>query len=501
MVITSEVHDYSLLLTLSVLISPSLSPTGFTVLGSSSPDLRGKNFVFAFPPNLNPNDNVFQLVLTPCDISVTRTIVNISTPSHQLNYFSTHILMTSYHNGRSTPGVYDDGLTVILPKEIAEDRDEFFIDGTILVTSDNDITVVAVSGQTRTLATFPVIPTVSLGYEYVIVTYANPRQPNTLPAEFVISSIHHNKTQVRIQLTGDALPSTDWSMQYSASEEFTIDLFSYDSVLFRSSEGLTGSRIWSDQPISVVSGSACIFIPKDVLACDHIVEHLPPVNRWGRRYIIPPFLGRRSGYVYRVVAARHSTRVTYTDVESSTVTLDEGEYLERNVDTGDASLIVADKPVLVAQYSKGNFTDGAGDPAMVLITPVEQYVTEVTFTNFNVSAYSVANEYLSIITLCDDVDKILLNGSPLIDSVDSSVSLTLDDFCMLRKQLSIHMIHTISTGNEDGGAVSQARFAAFQYGFGIRVAYAHPVGFGLRELTCLDEHGEEESCKPPGKLR
>ena len=453
-------------------------------IAASSQDLRGKNFVFAFPPNLYPEDNMFQLVLTP-SIQDDRTIVNISTPSHDSAYFSTHVISDT------------ESLTVTLPDDIASEREDFFIHGTIVISSDNYIYVVAVSAQTKTMATFPIIPTTSLGKEYVIVSYVNEEDKNGLPAEFVISSLGEN-THVTIQLTGSTLPSNDWTTQYPTTEQVQLDLFAYDSLLFRSAQGLTGTHIWSDKPLSIVSGNACTFVPSDYLACDHIVEHLPPVDRWGRRYIIPPFLGRQSGYIYRVVAARDSTQVTYTDEEVNTVTINSGGFLERDISTDNISMISANKPVIVAQYSKGNFTDGTGDPAMIIITPIEQYVHGVSFTNFNVSLHNVDKEYLTVITYCDNLDDLRLNGSPFEISAESLTRFeATPEYCILRKELWAEGIHRISSENVD------TKFAAFQYGFGTRIAYAHPVAFGLNKLTCkgYDVYGgvKEVECNFQGK--
>ncbi|XP_072042175.1 IgGFc-binding protein-like [Amphiura filiformis] len=453
-------------------------------IAERSEDLCGKNFVFAFPPNLHPSSNEFQVVLTSCS-SASRTTVNISTPSHDIQYFSTQFISNS------------ESLTVTLPGEIADEREVFFIHGTVLISSDHDITVVAVSGQKRTMASFPIIPTTSLGQEYVVITYVNEVESTGLPAEFAISSLSEN-THVTIQLSNDALPSNDWSVQYSADEQVELDLFSYDSVLFRSAEGLTGTQIRSDKPISVVAGSACIFVPNDLLACDHIVEHIPPVNRWGSRYIVPPFMGRQSGYVYRVVAARDETRITYQDKESRTIVIDKGEFIERNIEEDYTSLVTADKPILVAQFAKGNFTDGIGDPAMLIVTPIEQYVSQVAFSTFNVSAHDIENEYLTVITLCDHLDNLRLNGMSLEVSDGSMMRVdVLTDYCVLRRPLWTKGYHKITS-------VSLAtKFTAFQYGFGIRIAYAHPVAFGLKKITCkgYDKRGGEKEQNANHKIQ
>ena len=65
---------------------------------------------------------------------------------------------------------------------------------------------------------------------------------------------------------------------------------------------ITGYFVNSSKPITVVAGHSCAFIPdvpRRVMFCDHIVEHIPPVTELGLTHIVPPIMGRNpnAGYV------------------------------------------------------------------------------------------------------------------------------------------------------------------------------------------------------------
>jgi hypothetical protein len=62
--------------------------------------------------------------------------------------------------------------------------------------------------------------------------------------------------------------------------------------------------------------------------------------------------------------------------------LNAGQFLEINLSA--QTYVESDKPILVAQYAKGSQCSGnPGDPDMILITSLEQFLPSYTFTTFN----------------------------------------------------------------------------------------------------------------------
>lgn len=160
---------------------------------------------------------------------------------------------------------------------------------------------------------------------------------------------------------------------------------------------LTGTRISSNDghPVGVFSGHECANIPADVYACDHLEEQMPGVRRWGTRFVaarVPVRVGPGDPpepSLWQIHASEDDTEVTLTaspaitGLPPSPFTLDAGEVAEFMVggapgDPGDF-LVDATRPIAVANYmtSQDNISlpGKTGDPAMLLLSPVEQYLS------------------------------------------------------------------------------------------------------------------------------
>lgn len=136
--------------------------------------------------------------------------------------------------------------------------------------------------------------------------------------------------------------------------------------------------------------------------CDHIEEQMFPVNTWGQNYIAARTPRRSTGTAveaafWRVLASVNATTVTinapgmtlrFPPGTPVPYTLNAGQYLEFQM-TGPAAtpgdaLITANNPIMVVQYIEGqectNVGAGSGgDPAMILMVPVEQYLPGYVF--------------------------------------------------------------------------------------------------------------------------
>ncbi len=155
--------------------------------------------------------------------------------------------------------------------------------------------------------------------------------------------------------------------------------------------GLTGTRVESDMdhPVAVFSGNECTFVPTTIQACDHLEEQLSGVRLWGQHFIasrVPPRSATPDTSLWQIYASEDGTTVTLTaDVEitgipNSQFVLNAGDVVEMYVGgvaavPGDFE-IEADKPLAVLNYMTGSNSVGAGigDPAMVQLSPIEQFL-------------------------------------------------------------------------------------------------------------------------------
>ncbi|MFO0635868.1 MAG: IgGFc-binding protein [Nannocystaceae bacterium] len=155
---------------------------------------------------------------------------------------------------------------------------------------------------------------------------------------------------------------------------------------------LTGTRIESDQPVAVFTGHECAWIPHMVSACDHIEDQLSGVRLWGTHFAGSRIPVRETGgtpetSLWQIVASENGTTVNFaahadvTGLPGAPVMLDAGEFVEYWVggsfeNPGDM-MISADKPIAVANFMTGSgnlVTSTLGDPAIVQLSPVEQYL-------------------------------------------------------------------------------------------------------------------------------
>ena len=82
---------------------------------------------------------------------------------------------------------------------------------------------------------------------------------------------------------------------------------------------LTGTKIVSNKPLTVISGHECGNVPESVKFCEQLAVQVPPTSTWGSEFLLAPFTGRTSGQYYKVVASSNGTTVICKCGTSSTL--------------------------------------------------------------------------------------------------------------------------------------------------------------------------------------
>jgi len=197
-----------------------------------------------------------------------------------------------------------------------------------------------------------------------------------------------------------------------------------------SAADLSGTYILADAPVAVFGGHECADVPyhcswcrdgfgdvpggltpehedETCAWCDHLEEQVFPLSTWGTTFVASRVPVRSTGGIveaafWRVVASVDDTTVTIEERPGITLrlatgysnpaVLDAGQYLDFEMvgplsNPGD-SLVSADKPILLAQYIEGqectNRADNeGGDPALIIMVPVEQYLDDYVFLTPN----------------------------------------------------------------------------------------------------------------------
>jgi len=366
--------------------------------------------------------------------------------------------------------------TFDLPRWDAEDTFQgmraFFIESSVPVTAHqfNPANNVGVFSNDASM----LIPLHSLGTRYRAACWpfdasgADTSEMSGL-GDYVTIVASEGDTEVTVAVTADVLPGENVAA-VSAGNSVTTTLKKYEVLQLQSDNGgtgrtdLTGSLITSNKPVAVFSGNECALIPAGYMACDHIEEQLLPVDAWGEHYHVVKFHPRNNETdVYRVLADEDGTTV---DIEPEIagmfpVDLDAGEYVEFQF--GESFEVEANKPVAVIQYMTGEtWADaGTGDPAMLMVTPEEQYIDEYIF--LTPSGYAL--DYVAIVApagtdVTIDDDEIDEDDWEEFDD---------DEWVWIRERVDPG-VHHLKASRKVGVVV---------YGYDQYVSYAYPGGAQL----------------------
>ncbi|XP_072021688.1 IgGFc-binding protein-like [Amphiura filiformis] len=346
----------------------------------------------------------------------------------------------------STNVTQNQSATIDLPVE-AGITDSYSVketNKTVIVVATDNIVIHGYYVGDLSLDGWFILPTTSLGTDYITAGYNTSFYSNY--SEFVVTAIEEHTT---VYIKGQI--------------EVSMTLHQYESYQFVSDHAnltdVTGVSINTDKPVSVLSGHQCANVPVNLDGCDYLMEHLPPLTLLGHHYILAPFLGRTSGFIYRVVSASPGT--TNVSLSGENISLSSGEFYEGDFEMSDEVLIImADKPVMIVQYAKGFDSDSVGDPFMVVIPSTEKFSRDVTFPSETLNDQQ-QQHYISIITPeCDSITLFNLDGLPLNNT--NLLQTSDGEFCILRSSVNSGF-HSVTHPS--------ASFLVLVYGFGFYQSY------------------------------
>lgn len=359
-----------------------------------------------------------------------------------------------------TPGMVT---TVDIPDTAEVTDSDIIQDKGIHVVTDAEITVYGLNRLQYSTDAFLGLPTDILGTDYINLGYQNVNIVNA--TQFGIVATQDNTT-VTITLTVDA------GLRY-ANVPYNIILNQGEAYQLRSTfpypADLSGSLITSDKPIAVFGSHQCANIPNGVVACDHIVEQLPPTSTWGQSFVTMPLATRLRGDTFRVLASTDNTSVSINGV--LVATLNKGQFHEQII-TGPAT-ITASEPVLVAQYSNGsNWDNVISDPFMMLIPPYEQFLGNYTVTT---PASGFATNFINVVAPDAAVGNINLDGVPIPTESFTPIGTSGFSGAQVPVDLGSHNL------------VGTLPFGAFVYGFDSYDSYGYPGGQSLAEVAIVTD--------------
>ncbi|MBK6290204.1 MAG: IgGFc-binding protein [Candidatus Kapabacteria bacterium] len=353
----------------------------------------------------------------------------------------------------------------------------------IFVESDVPIVVYTLNSYMYSTDSYSAIPIRHLGTQYYTVNrptdwylLAGPVDPlDTIPrvGEFMVMATEDNTL---VEIT----PTTATWASNPAGIPFQVMLRKGDCYLVQAkataygADDLSGSLITSNVPVAVLSGHVRSSIPLDpATSKDHLVEQLPPVNLWGRSYATARFESTTRPDTYRVMASRPGQQIDLVTVNGTSNFLLANAGSWKDTSLREPAYWSSPEPFLLVQFMPSSTrTDLYSDPAMVVIPPVEQYVTSSLFQFPEMESsdpFQDHRNYINVIAQASALRSLRVDTTLVMNIAPQIANQRIPGTGLHWAALSLQRgSHTIScdTGN----------FACVMYGTTIHDSYANMVG-------------------------
>ncbi|MBR5081678.1 MAG: T9SS type A sorting domain-containing protein [Bacteroidales bacterium] len=322
-----------------------------------------------------------------------------------------------------------------------------------------------------------VLPVESLGDEYIIQCCDQSRPGhypyvwNNETTAFVIVATEDN-TDI------DITPTVNTLGGHSANRTFTVTMHAGETYHVRS-ERITGNpidlsgthiRAHNCKRIAVFNGNTVTCVPKDAgNGYDHVFEQAMPLRSWGRNFIVTSSKNRIRDFI-KVTSSADDNIVTMNGETLDTLRAGQSYYFPMLESEGSCYLQTT-QPSAVYLYQT-SYDETQGDPSMVWIAPVEQRISDVTFSTFDHPDINIETHSVNIIVHTKDIANVYFDGEQIQPSSFLRVNGN-NEYSYARLDIS-HGVHRITCHNG---------FNAHVYGFGMAKGYAYMVGSKALRLS------------------
>jgi len=489
---------------------------------------RGNEFMIGFLPNKPENVRPVAAIFvttdewTPVRFTVeTDTSFNISRENRTAKYG--RITVVQFPTGVGSPPGPDIRLRTRSQRGSPPAERNKYI--RVKAEDGKNISVFGLNDENASTDAFLALPcqsydgiTPGTPYEYFIFSANSTQAPGdplvpTFPSTFLIVTCESN---TNIKILPSQLIDIDGRSESAGVAHKLSDQQSRQTIYIEAVQGddLTGTIVTSNRPISVFAGHIRGCVPANRTGCNHLVEQIPPHVVWGTTFFTVPLARRMAGDRFIVGAIRDNTVIhvtcttpgsksprfsasvtrnrTQTPVGSNYYAFETPENPPQNRDPNyqtDYCCIETNFPVAVMQYSKGHsvdkLPDQIGDPFMLLVPPVAQYLNNFTVTtarelrafDSNISI-AISTEFFS--NTPEDRAAVLINGTQAIPEEGwIPIYCSSSSICGYGAQIGTPVGSSTLVFDKPSAAMN-----AYAYGFEREISFAYPAGFEMEPIGC-----------------
>lgn len=329
------------------------------------------------------------------------------------------------------------------------------------VTSASPVTVYGLAQRAATSDAYLALPAPALGTDYLILTYSN--MTFAPSSQFGIVAPENNTivTITPAVTTGTRVAGVPYNVTLNQGQTYLLQ-----NTIPNATGDLTGSRVTANKPIAVFAGHMAATIPAEAICCaDHLVEQVPPINTWGKRFATIPLASRTKGDFFRFIAAEDDTAV-YFDGQLA-MKLNQGQWVERIVNA--RTEIIATKPIMVAQYSTSIRHDppasSKADPFLMIIPPYSQFLNHYTITT-PPTGFEI--NFINVVAPTAALGSITLDGTAIPAASFTPIGISGYSGAQIAISVGAHTL--------DGPSA----FGVFVYGYAQDEGYGYPGGMSMK---------------------
>lgn len=451
---------------------------------------KGKEFWIAYPAHVDGTGSVMGLYLTAnTNTSATIQVGGTTTLTQNItaNQVTKIFLGTGAGNNATNTGVYLD-----VADGVQTNR-------AIKITAPQPIVVYAhIIRSARSGATL-VLPTPVLGTEYLLPSYQSINSGGGSTSGRGVFAVVATQPNTTIEVTPSVvgLNGRAAGVPYQITLASPGDCYQFQSTALQDISGTTVKSIATGtsgcKPIAVFSATTWTAMDcNGASGGDNLYQQVFPNRSWGKQFVTAPFIYRNTT-IYRVYVQDPTTIVQYTN-NGVTTTLPTaslnatGKFYE--IKTPNPLLINGDKPIMVTQYinsqtCNSGCTSGStanscmADPEMVILNPVEQTLSDVTFFSAHSNHVpsgqtNIRTHYVNIIINKNYKNTVKIDGAAPIGTF---IDIPSSNYAYVQADLTAS-----SATNPIHRVTADTSFAAIVYGYGNVESYGYNGGTNVVDL-------------------